>query len=117
MWKFLVALFFLIPMSLVQASEPGSCEQSAQLQLVGQPLSVSQMETAGLKYAARNPKAPQVPFAYGNKTWRSLKAQYRLGDKFFAYTETLPPSTAPYARGYALVRGKCVIGSIRTRTG
>ncbi|MEA9554479.1 hypothetical protein VC273_00620 [Xanthomonas nasturtii] len=97
------------------AAPAATCQESDNLRLDGLPLSTLQMEEIGLKYAAANTKAPQVPFAYGNKEWLWLKKQYRSGDYFVAYEQLWPASGKPFAWGYALVRGKCVLGVLNTR--
>ncbi|WP_242628770.1 hypothetical protein [Xanthomonas oryzae] len=98
------------------AAPAATCQESDNLRFDGLPLSSVQMEEIGLRYAAKNIKAPQVPFAYGNKDWLWLKEQYRPGDYFLAYEQLWPASGKPFASGYALVRGKCVLGVLSTRT-
>ena len=115
MWKTLATCLLLFAFASCEAAEPPPCQAADAIRFSGPDLSIPQMEAIGLKYAARNPKAPQVPFAYGNKDWLWLKAQYRSGDRFVAYEQLWPPSGKPFAWGYALVRGQCVIGLLGTR--
>ena len=115
MWKTLAACLLVLATAQSLAAESSSCQESDAIRLSGPNLSIQQMEALGLKYAARNPKAPQVPFAYGNKDWLWLKAQYLSGDRFVAYEQLWPPSGKAFAWGYALVRGQCVLGLLGTR--
>ena len=111
----ILATCLLLLVACAEVSEATPCHRSDALRFIGPDFSISQMEAIGLEYAARASKAPQVPFAYGNKDWLSLKAQYRPGDRFVAYEQLWPKSGKPFAWGYALVRGKCVVGLLGTR--
>lgn len=115
MLRSLVAGLLILTAGSVAAAQTAICQESDKLRLDGLPLSIVQMEEIGLKYAAANKKAPQVPFAYGNKDWLWLKKQYRSGDYFMAYEQLWPASGKRFAWGYALVRGKCVLGVLSTQ--
>ena len=109
-------LAVLLAASSAQAAEPDSCELAGHNnRLIGPELSLDDLEQIGLRYAARNPRAPQVPFAYGNQKWLQLKSLYRAGDRIYAYEQLWPPSGKPFSWGYALVRGNCILGAIGTR--
>ncbi|MCS3748214.1 hypothetical protein FHY18_003847 [Xanthomonas arboricola] len=116
MLRSLVTGLLIFTAGSVAAAQTTTCQESDNLRLDGLPLSIVQMEEIGLKYAATSTKAPQVPFAYGNKDWLWLKKQYRSGDYFVAYEQLWPASGKPFAWGYALVRGKCVLGVLSIRT-
>ncbi|WP_407470377.1 hypothetical protein ABFU55_00160 [Xanthomonas campestris pv. raphani] len=116
MLRSLVAGLLILTAGSVAAAQTAICQESDKLRLDGLPLSIVQMEQIGVTYAAKNTKAPQVPFAYGNKDWLWLKKQYRSGDYFVAYEQLWPVSGKPFAWGYALVRGQCVLGVLNTRT-
>jgi hypothetical protein len=109
-------LSVLLAASSVQAAVPARCELvGSNNRLTGQAISLDELERIGLRYASRNPRAPQVPFAYGNKTWVQLKGLYREGDQIYAYEQLWPPSGKPFSWGYALVRKRCILGVIGTR--
>ena len=115
MWKFVL---FLAAFSLtsVEAAEPRCDPVGESMRLIGPNLSLQELETIGLVIAARNPDAPQIPWAYGNKDWLALKGLHRPGDEIRAYEELWLPSGKPFAWGYALLRGKCILGALTTRT-
>jgi hypothetical protein len=111
----LILLLFLTARS-AQATDQIGCERVGHNnRLSGTALSLRELEQIGLRYAADNPRAPQVPFAYGNKSWLQLKSLYREGDRIYAYEQLWPPSGKPFSWGYALVRGSCILGVIGTR--
>ncbi|MCC5091482.1 MULTISPECIES: hypothetical protein [Xanthomonas] len=116
MLRSLVTCLLILTASSAAAAPAATCQESDNLRFDGLPLSIVQMEQIGVTYAAKNTKAPQVPFAYGNKDWLWLKKQYRSGDYFVAYEQLWPVSGKPFAWGYALVRGQCVLGVLNTRT-
>jgi hypothetical protein len=80
--------------------------------LVGPPHSADELEAFGKTFAARNPAAPQVPFAYGNKQWELMKSLMRPGDMFREVDNPMVGPGLPFPDGYALVRGKCVVAEL-----
>lgn len=113
--KLLSATLLLVALTDARAGPVATCEPiDARVRLEGPVLTIAQVEEIGIRYAARNPKAPQVPFAYGNDRWLQLKALYRPGDVIRAYAQSWKPGDRPFAEGYALIRGKCVLGIITT---
>ncbi|WP_082925697.1 hypothetical protein [Xanthomonas nasturtii] len=115
MLRSLVTCFLILTANNAAAAPAATCQESDNLRFDGLPLSIVQMEEIGVKYAAANTTAPQVPFAYGNKDWLWLEKPYRSGDYFVAYEQLWPVSGKPFAWGYAIVRGKCVLGVLNTR--
>ncbi|ASK90167.1 hypothetical protein XAUB_16910 [Xanthomonas citri pv. aurantifolii str. ICPB 11122] len=115
MLRSLFTCLLILTASSAIAAPAATCQESDNLRFDGFPLSIVQMEQIGLTYAAKNTKAPQVPFAYANKDWLWLKEQYRPGDYFLAYEQLWPASGKPFASGYALVRGRCVLGVLSIR--
>ncbi|MGI0133730.1 MAG: hypothetical protein ACREBW_02070, partial [Candidatus Micrarchaeaceae archaeon] len=61
----------------------------------------------------QNDSAPQVPFAHSNNSWHLLVANYRPGDQIREF-ELLGPGGSLFLRGYALIRGQCVVSFIVT---
>jgi hypothetical protein len=115
MWKLIACLALLLVSSRAIGAAPHCDPLDETVRLSGPNLSLSELEAIGLSRAASNPKAPQVPWAYGNKNWLFLKALYRPGDQIRAYEQLWRPSGKPFAWGYALVRGQCVLGVLTTR--
>jgi len=109
-----VALFFAALQAV--AGTGAKCEQpDPTMRFHGPDLSLQDLERVGLEFAARNPKAPQVPFAYAHRNWVWLKAQYRPGDRLVAFEGPQGHDGQPFAWGYALVRGPCLVGLLTTR--
>ena len=114
MWK-VASLLALLVLAPCARAEPHCDPIDDSVRLSGPNLSLTQLEQIGLAYAAKNPKAPQVPWAYGNKNWLLLRSLYQPGDQIRAYEQLWRPSHQPFAWGYALIRGQCVLGALITR--
>ena len=113
----LIVLVALVSFSAAaSAAQIDGCMPQENVRLVGPALTVQQMEDIGLRYAARNPRAPQVAFAYGNSEWLALRGKFRDGDRFVASEEFFGKNQRTFGWGYALVRGRCLLGIIRLRT-
>jgi hypothetical protein len=96
-----------------QAAPPESTQQfcrdrGSTVFLHGPLRSISDLEEEGLDYAARNPAAPQVPFAKANSSWQELRDAYRPGDVIRA-SFTRGFEGRVHTTGYALSRGGCVV--------
>jgi hypothetical protein len=93
----------------------GACREKldSQYRLSGPEISLAELHRIGTAYAAQNDSVPQVPFAYSNNSWHLLVANYRPGDQIRAF-EMLGPGGSIFVRGYALIRGQCVVTSILT---
>ncbi|MDR0183229.1 hypothetical protein [Lysobacter arvi] len=85
------------------------------MRFTGPDISLEELEIVGRKLAASNPAAPQVPFALANENWLWLRAQYRAGDRIVAFEGPPGHDGQPFAWGYALLRGQCVVGLLTTR--
>jgi len=106
----------LLAASCAIAGTDEGCERpDPTMRFHGPDLSVAELERIGQSFAARNPKAPQVPFAYAHKNWVWLKGQYRPGDRLVAFEGPRGHNAQPFAWGYALLRGKCSVGLLTTR--
>ena len=80
-----------------------SCERpSTDMKLLGEPLTVAEVESSSLEEMKATPTAPQVPFGYQNDKWESLKVKMLAGDKLYKYTAT-------EQGGYVLIRNGCIV--------
>ena len=93
-------------------SRQRTCTQpSGFLELRDGPYSLDQLKEIGNHLASQNPAMKQVPFALANKQWKALIVAYRPGDEIRYYTIS-NASGNPYAGGYALSRGGCVVSTV-----
>ena len=110
----IVALIFAT--SCAHGASTTQCDlPDPSIRFYGPSLSVTELEQIGREFAAKNPAAPQVPFAYGHKNWQWLKAQYQAGDRIQAFEGPQGHDGNPFAWGYALLRGKCLVGLLTLR--
>jgi len=116
MRKILAVLVLLSGAPMVYAGSDTRCEPITQdMRLIGPSLFLEQMEALGLKLVAHSPSTPQVPFGHANRRWLSFKSAYVPGDRFQAYEQLRPSDHTPFAWGYALVRGQCIVGLFLAR--
>jgi len=98
------------------SSEGSACDPvDPAMRFSGPDISLEELELVGQKLAASNPAAPQVPFALANENWLWLRAQYRAGDRIVAFESPPGHDGQPFAWGYALLRGQCVVALLTTR--
>ena len=79
------------------------------IRFYGPSLSVMELEQLGREFAAKNPAAPQIPFAYAYQNWEWLKAHHQPGDRIQEFEGPRGHDGKPFAWGYALLRGKCLV--------
>jgi hypothetical protein len=90
------------------------CERSSERHhLVGEPLSVAEVEAASIVELRSSPAQSTVPFGPLAAEWEKLRSQMKPGDVFYKYRGPGGRRGA-YAWGYALVRGECIVGTIVT---
>ena len=110
-----LALALLLLSIATSAIAGGVCREKldSRYRLSGPEISLAELQRIGTAYAAQNESVPQVPFAYSNKDWHLFVANYRPGDQIRAF-ELLGPGGSLFLRGYALIRGQCVVSFIVT---
>jgi hypothetical protein len=91
------------------------CERpSSNLKLAGGPLSVAEVEALNAReWGLSAEAASENPFGSLTTEWRVLRSQMQPGDAFYLYGGKYNPAKGT-PMGFALVRGECVIGTIRT---
>jgi len=73
---------------------------------LGPAMSLEAVEAKSLGELKQFPEVPQVPFGYGNKEWRVLRANYQSGDALHeAWTQNTGGS-------FLLIRQGCIVGSV-----
>ena len=111
-----ISLFLAAVIVAPETSAKGSCEPlPSGYRLLAQNYSVSELESLGLRFAARNPAVPQVPFAYAHRGWIQMRDLYRPGDELreFDSPHLGPGGSSP--DGFVLMRGKCMISFMGLR--
>ena len=110
-----VSALALVPINVAGAAST-TCERAdPTTRFSGPDLSLTDLERIGYTLAASDPDAPQVPFAKAHKDWLWFKAQHRPGDRILAFEGPRGHDGLPFAQGYALLRGHCVVGLLTTR--
>ena len=115
MYRTLLVVALLVAASNALGSESMCDRIDPAMRFIGPDISPAELEQIGRDLAASNPAAPQVPFASANKNWHWLRAQFREGDRIVAFESPPGHDGLPFAWGYALLRGECVVGLLTTR--
>jgi hypothetical protein len=91
------------------------CERpSEHIKLAGGPLSAEGAEALNATEWGLTPEsAREKPFGSLTTEWRVLTSQMKPGDAFYLYGGKYTPAKGT-PMGFALVRGECIIGTIRT---